>query len=169
MIRPGKSSDAFALAEILTERQRDSRFAGKVQVDGLLARRLFAQAAQRHGGTTDGATFLMVSERKGEVEAFMLGSLSRVYIIGDALCASDTFLLGRQGCSPVILMRLLDAYIAWAEANPRVCEIGLSWADSIPGSATIQRAYTRRGFTECARTYRRDNPNFSAAPKEMAA
>jgi len=155
-IRPARSTDAMAIVSIIEDRLPDSRYAGIAQVDAMAARKLFAYAAQRHGGTNDGATFLMVAEDdEGEVEAFMLGSLARVYMVFDILAASDSFLLGRKECDPRAMPALLDAYIAWAEANPRVVEIGLSWADTIPGHEAIIHAYERRGFTLCSKAFRR--------------
>ena len=164
MIRPAKSIDAFALVDILKERYPEMRYAGQVAIDEVAARRLFAQAVQRHGGTTEGATFLMVSEREGVIDAFMLGMLSRVYMIGDMLSASDVFLIGKRGCDPRAVTGLIDRYLEWADGNPRVYEVGLSHADTIPGSERIIDVFKRRGLTLCATTYRRDR-----IPQEMAA
>ena len=156
MIRPGTSTDAFALVGILKERMPDTRYAGHCSIDELAARRMFAQAAQRHGGTTDGSFFLMVNERDDEIDAFVLGSLGRIYFVFDKLGASDLFLLGRRSASPRVLMRLFDAYVEWAENNPRVYEIGASWADTIPGNDGIIAAFGRRGFQLCSQTFRRE-------------
>lgn len=156
MIRAAKSTDAFALVNILKERFPETRYAGRCAIDELVARRMFAQAAQRNGGTTEGATFLMVSERNGEIEAFIMGALSRIYNVFDALAASDIFLIGRKDCDPRAMNRLIDQYLAWADGNPKVLEVSLSWADSIPGNETIMAAYGRRGFALCAQTFRRD-------------
>lgn len=162
MIRPGTSSDAFALVDILKERHPETRYAD-IPINEKIARTMFAQAAQRHGGRNDGATFLMVSDRDG-VEAFMFGALSRIYMVGELLGAADVFLLGKRGIPARTLTRLIDEYIAWAESSPKVVEIGLSWADSIPGNESIIKAYERRGFTLYGKSYRR-----TVAPLEMEA
>lgn len=166
MIRPGKAADAFGIVDVLQERHAETRYAVDVPIDPQAARKLFAQAAQRHGGQHEGSTFLMVSEANGEIEAFMLGQLSRVYMIGEKLCASDCFLIGRKRARPRILLQLLDRYIAWAEGNPKVYEIGLSWADSIPGNEGIIDVYERRGFELCARTFRRTTHHTTTALRE---
>lgn len=155
-VRPGKSADAFALAAILEERQADTRYAGHASVDPKLARQLFAQAAMRHGHTNDGGMFLMVHETRGEIDAFILGALTRIYMVFDKFAATDVFLLGKRDCDPRALNPLVDAYITWAEANPRVHEIGLSWADTLPNSRRITKSFIRRGFTLCGETYRRE-------------
>lgn len=155
MIRPAKSVDAFAIVDVIVERHPETPYAD-VPIDEREARRLMAQSAQRHGGTNEGATFLMVNERAdGVVDAFMLGILSRVYHIGTMLAASDVYLLGRRDADPRALVRLFDAYIAWAESNPRVFEIGASWADAISGNEIVTKLYERRGFELCSQTYRR--------------
>lgn len=163
MIRPAKSSDAFAIVEIIEERYPETRYAGKVSIDAKAARQIMAQAVQRHGGTTEGATFLMVSEREEVIEAFVLGGLQRVYMIGDKLAASDYFLMGRKDCDPRAMNGLIDAYLEWALGNPRVYEVGLSWSDAVPGTSAMNAVIERRGFAMCGTTYRMANPNFALA------
>lgn len=155
MIRPAKSSDAFALTDLLLARHQDTRYAGAVGIDAAIARKTFAYAAQRHGGTHDGAMFLAVDEDAKRIRAFVMGSLSRVYLVGDKLASSDQFLLGRKGCPERVLVRLFDAYVEWAASNPNVYEIGASWADTIPGSKGFAKLYARRGFTLIGETYSR--------------
>lgn len=156
-VRPARSIDAPALASLLEERLPDTRYADVARVETKIARQMFAQAAQRHGGTTDGATFLMIAESdEGEIEAFILGSLCRLYGVFNILGATDNFLVGRKGCDPRAMNRLLDAYMAWADANPRVYEVSLSWADTFPGSDKIIAVYERRGFTLYGKSFRRE-------------
>lgn len=157
MIRPAKSVDAFALVDILKERHGETRYAADVPIDEPIARKFLASCVQRHGGQTEGSTFLLVHEdADGQPDAFVLGMLSRVYAIGTRLAASDVFLLGRKTAPTRTLMRLLDRYIQWADANPRVYEIGVSWADSIPGNTGLIPALKRRGFVMHAQSFRRD-------------
>ena len=113
---------------------------------------------QRHGGTNDGAGFVMVAEDgTGAVVAFVAGVLGRVYSIGDMLSAQDGFLLGRKDASPRALLALFREYIAWASANPKVYEIGASWSDAISGSDNFEAVYLAEGFVPCAQTFRRPN------------
>lgn len=157
LIRPAKSVDAFALVSILQERHPETRYAVDVPIDEPIARKFLASCVQRHGGQTEGSTFIMVHEdAEGQPDAFVLGILARVYAIGTRLAASDVFLLGRKSANTRVLMRLLDRYIAWADANPRVYEIGVSWADSIPGNNGLIPALKRRGFSMHAQSFRRD-------------
>lgn len=167
MIRPARSIDAPALADLLQARFGQMRYSGRCEIDMALARRTFAHAAQRHGGTTDGATFLMVAEAAdGAIDAFIMGVLGRVYLLGSKLCAQDYFLVGREGCSPRALPRLQDAFIAWATGNPRVIEIQTSWTDILPGGDRIEAAWARKGFERCGGIMRRD---VGAEPAQEAA
>lgn len=158
MIRPARHMDAFALVDILVERQKDSRYAGRVAVDEPYARKFLSSLIQRHGGTNEGGSFVMVSEDSaGQVEAFVAGALDRIYMIGDRLGAQDVFLIGRKGCPPRALTRLFDEYVAWAASNPKVLEIGASHGDVIEGGDAFGPYFERAGFIKCGTLYRRDN------------
>ena len=155
MLRAARHADTLAIVDILVEGCARSRYAGFVNVDEPYARKLISSIIQRHGGAHDGAGFVMVSERDGRIEAFVAGQLDRVYSIGDMLCAQDCFLLGTKDCPPRVLVALFDKYLSWAAANPKVYEIGASLNDAIPGSENFEDIYLRRGFVECAHTFRR--------------
>lgn len=174
MIRPARSTDAPVLTELLCERYEESRYVEVGNVDRVIARKLFAQAAQRHGGTNDGAYFLMVSEDPdGDVEVYLLGALTRTYIIGDRLSATDLLLISRKDASPrrvaVAIDKLIEAFVSWADANPKVCEKVLSWSDTIPGTDKIMRVFEKHGFTEFSRSFRADTPFARIERQEMAA
>ena len=154
-IRPARSIDALAIAELLAARVADTCYAGRDEVDVAYARKMFAFAAQRHGGTNEGGMFLMVAEDDaGEIAGFMMGSLGRVYGVGKLLCATDNYLLGRRDCPPRVLVNLFELYVGWASANPKVIEIGASWSDAVAGSHAMAHVFERRGFTLCSQTYR---------------
>lgn len=157
-LRPARSIDAPAIADLLSMRVADTCYAGRDEVDLPFARKMFAFAAQRHGHTNDGGMFLMVAEdESGSIAAFCMGSLGRVYGVGKKLAASDNYLLGRRDCPPRVLVNLFELYVGWATANPRVIEIGASWSDAVPGSEAMSTVFERRGFTPCAQSYRRVN------------
>lgn len=159
MIRVGKAMDAPELTALLSRTCDVSRYGGAVSVDPAIARKLFAQAAMKHGFIHDGGMFLMVSEDEtGAIDMFILGALSRIYMVCDMLAASDLFLVHRDGAkpNPRALVDLVDAYLAWADSNPKVYEIGLSWSDTLPGAERLTNLFKRRGFQRCGETWRRD-------------
>lgn len=117
-----------------------------------------AHSINRHGGTNEGATFVLVAEDDdGEIAGFVFGSLSRVYMFGDKLASDEALLIGRRDCSPFVLDRLLDEYIEWAAANPKVYEIGASWSNTIPQARRFAASFRRRGFTKIGETWSRIN------------
>lgn len=163
-IRPARAIDAPAIAEMFAARVQDSTYAERDEVDVPLARKLFANAAFRHGHTNEGGTFLMVAEDDdGKIAAFILGSIGRVYGIGKKLSASDHYLVGRADVSARTFAALFDAYVDWASSNPRVIEIGASFSDAFPGAEAMGSLYARRGFSPCATTFRRIVPVQSKA------
>lgn len=157
MIRPAKHSDIFPLGAILEASCARSRYAGLGAVDMKAARTMLAMGLQRHGGTTEGGTFLMVHETDGKVDAFVLASIGRIYGVLDIYCTNDHYLLGLEDCAPRALAKLFRAYVEWAERIPRVYEIGASWADTIsPDGRGVTRMFERAGFTLCGKQYRRE-------------
>lgn len=164
-MRAARTTDVFALVDLLAQQHTRSRYAGSVEVDAPHARKLLAQAIQRNGGTNDGATLVnVVEDGAGEIAAFFVGMLSRVYFVGDMLCAQDMFLVARDDAPALATRRLLSAYFQWAGANPLVHEINLSHTDVLPEGKRIGPLYERMGFVRCGAIYRRGNVS-----KEIAA
>lgn len=156
-LRPARSVDVFDMAGLLEMQQARSRYAGKVAVDSAYARKLLAQAVQRHGGTHDGGTLVNVIEnREGVICGFCVGVLNRVYHIGDMLAAQDMFLVASPSAPKMAARRLLSAYIEWAAPNPDVYEIHLSHTDALPEGNRMGTVYERMGFTKCGGIFRRD-------------
>lgn len=167
-LRAARFADAPELAKILAERQEDSRYAGEVEVDQPYARKLIANAIGRHGGTTDGGCFVMVAaDDDDRAQAFVLGTLGRIYNVGTKLGASDMFLIGRKSVSAFVLDQLFDAYFEWADTNPRVYEIGASWSDVVPGSKRFAASFRRRGFQKIVEVWSKIRP--SVQQQDLAA
>lgn len=154
-MRPARTFDALRIVALLEEAHASSRFADAVGVDRDYARKLIAGLVQRHGGAHDGASLVNVIEVDGQIEAFMLGILGRVYHIGDKLVADDMFLVATDKAPKTATNRLIGAYLDWAEANPRVHEIRLSWSDALDTGPRMASIYERKGFTLCGSVYRR--------------
>ena len=131
MLRPARFSDAFRLVEILEETRSKSRYAGHVNIDAERARKTIAGFIQRHGGVHDGGTCVFVVEdAEGVIQSFCVGSLYRVYLVGDQLVAQDMYLICTDAAPPGSRRKLINAYLDWAESNPNVFEINLSWSDA---------------------------------------
>jgi hypothetical protein len=143
-----------------------SRYAG-LPFDRRVARSLVMQAIQRNMGEHDGGCLVVVEEVDGNVEAFIIGTLSRVYMVVDALKATDLFLVAGPKATLLAARKLLGAYIAWAERNPAVYEIELTHTDVTPQSAawatSIQQWASSPSATPIAGPTRRSRPRKEAA------
>jgi hypothetical protein len=143
MIRDAKFADIPAMAKLLKGSHMRSKYNGRCGVSDKALEQLLtgSVAGQRQNGP--GATFCQVVEEDGEIVGLMIGSLSRVYNIGDKLVSSDLFLVnkGKSGNG----FKLMDNYICWARSNPKVIEVGLSWSNSIPGADSLANIYRRKG------------------------
>lgn len=155
-LRPARTTDAFGMVDLLVEQHSRSRYLHAGAIDTLFARKLLAQAVQRNGGTTAGSTLVNVIEGDdGNVVAFMLGVLDRVYHIGSKLCAQDMFLVATPKVGARASSQLLAAYIDWASSNPAVHEIMLSHTDALPEGDRMGAVYERLGFERCGGIYRK--------------
>lgn len=167
-IRPARFVDVNALVDMLVEQQRGSIYAGKVAVDKDHTRKMLAAMIHRHGGIHDGGTCVYVAtDGVSEVCGFVVGVLARVYHIGVELMAQDAFLVVTKKAPRAAATQLLEAYIAWAEASPKVREIQLSHSAAIPGSERIGTLYRRKGFAPFGQSFRRE-VQAQSATKEAA-
>jgi hypothetical protein len=156
-VRPARFVDVPALVEMLVEQQRTSIYAGKVKVDTDHTRKMLLAMVHKHGGIHDGGTCVyVVTDGTSEVCGFVVGVLARVYHIGVELMAQDAFLVVTKKAPRAAAVQLLDAYIAWAEASPKVREIQLSHSAAIPGSERIAALYRRKGFSAFGHSFRRE-------------
>ena len=143
MIRAAKFSDIPAMAKLVKETHRRSKYAGRCGVCDKAIEQLLTGSIASQNQSGPGASFVEVAEEDGKVVGLMIGVLNRIYNIGDKLCASDLFLInhGRSANG----FKLLDNYIAWARSNPKVIEIGLSWSDSVVNTKGVTDVYRRMG------------------------
>lgn len=156
-IRPALMVETPTLVDILCERYPETVYAAEgVAIDEPLARKIIAHHIQRSDGTNEGSTFVRVAAGEdGEPVAFVMGFLSRVYMVGDKLQAVDCFLIGRAGVSPSVLDQLFNAYVEWAVSNPKVYDVQASWTDILPDTNRFDAVYRRKGFAHCGAVYRR--------------
>lgn len=151
-IRAAKFADTPAIEAIIRRTHARSKYAHRSGVNdkALNAAVLGMIAGQAQSGPQ--ATHVTVCEQKGQVVGFMASTLARIYSVGDKLCASDVFLIN-EGNSVGDTSKMIDRYIEWASANPKVIEIGLSWSDTIHGQSSVARHFVRKGFTVSGETY----------------
>jgi hypothetical protein len=161
MLRLAKPADTGRIVDILAEVHARSRYAA-LPFDRKFTSGLVAQAIQRNMGDHDGGCLVVVEVIDQRVEAFLIGTLSRVYMILDALSAKDLFLVATEKASATAARALLGGYVEWAGRNPKVYEIELTHTDVTPESERIGEIYERMGFEPFGRAFRRANPAFTA-------
>jgi hypothetical protein len=148
MIRPGRFQDQPAIEGLLRDAYARSKYAGRVGIhEKALSQLVLGSIAQM---TQNGpqASHVAVAERGGEVVGVIIGALDRVYHIGDKLSANDIFFVVGDKGSFGDSIYLVDSYIRWAQANPKVLEIMLSWSDALPGAEKIASLAKRKGFVK---------------------
>lgn len=125
MIRDARFTDIPAILMLLQEGYARSHYAteGRAQIDIKEAKRLLFSAIQRHGGQNGGACWVQVSEEKGAILGLIIGTLTRPYMIGTGLMATDIFWLVGAGCPVGDAYRLMRGMVEWATANPDVIEV----------------------------------------------
>lgn len=158
MLRAATLSDLPRLFELVTQMHAASKYvAREIGMDEATARSILMDGVRRNGGQHVGATLLNVFEVEGEPEAFMLGILQRVYSIGNRLEAQDFWLFSTPEAPAKAIPKLIDSYIAWADGNPKVAEICLSWTDALSGTGeSLGRLYGRKGFDKVGEIYKRE-------------
>jgi hypothetical protein len=145
MIRPAKFSDTPAIEALLRNTHKRSRYGEVTSLNekALNQTVLGLIAGQNQNGP--GGTHVTVAEHGGKVLGFMAGQINRVYGVCDHYTTSDVFLVNESHkASDTVAM--IDAYLDWAKANPKVLHIGLSWSDAVPGSERLAKLYSRKGF-----------------------
>lgn len=157
MIRRATASDLPRLYDLLLEIQQKSKYFPDIEVDERAARSLLMTGIQRNGSMHDGGSLMLVEERSGNVEGFIMGMLDRIYHIGTRLCANDIYLYCTDAASKTAALRLAKGYIDWAMGNPKVAKIMLSWTDALGvDGESIGRMYGGLGFHKVGEIWERN-------------
>ena len=155
MIRRATFQDLDRVKVLIREMHAASKYRGHVDVSEKVMGEVLCSMLAAQRSPVQGGSFFHVAEHRGRVEGFMVGVLDRVYQIGNRLAAHDLFLHVSSEGRGADAAQLVAAYIAWAQANPRVLEIKLSWGDTLPGAERVARLYARKGFRRCGETWER--------------
>lgn len=156
MIRPATASDLPRLYDLLLEMQRKSKYFPDIDVDERAARSLLMTGIQRNGSLHDGGSLMLVDEKAGQVEGFIMGMLDRIYHIGSRLCANDIYLYCTESATKLAPLKLVKGYIDWAMGNPKVAKIMLSWTDALGADGeAISRMYGGLGFHKVGEIWER--------------
>lgn len=145
MIRPARFQDAPAIERLIRDQHARSKYAGRVEISDKALNQLVMAALAGMTQSGPQASHVSVAVRDGKIVGFIMGTLDRVYHIGKKLTANDLYFVNEGGTTGDTL-KLLDAYVAWAKSNPKVLEVMVSWADTLPGAGRVAELYRRKGF-----------------------
>lgn len=156
MIRDAAFSDIPGIVSLLKDAYQKTHYArqGVASIDEKEAKRLLVQAIQRHGGANGGSCFVQVSETNGQVRAFILGTLVRVYSIGDRLSASDLFWLAAPDAYPADPAQLMRNMVAWAEKAPACIEVKCGTTAIMQNPEAAGMILKRMGFEPYGKIWR---------------
>lgn len=158
MIRAAQFGDIPRLTDILIETHSRSVYAGKVSVDEKEAKRLLVQSVQRNGMKGEGGTLFYVHEKDGRVEGMLILTFQRLYLIGDALMATDMFFvvtpLGDARAASMMLKRAL----MWCAKVPEIVDVYMNMTGVAGDPARTGRLLERCGFKPTGTIYRKEMP-----------
>lgn len=156
MVRDAMFADIPAIVMVLQEAYLRTHYAksGLAEMDTPEAKRLLVASIQRHGGKNGGSTWVQVSETDGAVTGFILGTLARVYSIGDRLMATDLFWLTSPAADPLDAMRLMRGMIEWASGVPHCVEIHCGTTAIMNDPAGAGKMLERLGMEQYGNLYR---------------
>lgn len=125
MIRDAKFADIPGIVSLLTDAYQRTHYArtGLAEIDVAEAKRLLVQSIQRHGGKNGGACWVQVAERDDILNGLILGTLTRVYSIGNKLMATDLFWVASPSVDPFDPAKLMKGMVEWARKSPHVVEV----------------------------------------------
>lgn len=157
MIRDAKAADIISIIALLQIAFSKSHYSasGICQIDVAETKRLLLNAIMRHGGRNGGSCFLQVAENDGRITGMILGTLQRVYGIGNRLLATDMFWISLDDGGPLDGVILMRNMISWAWASPAVVEIRCGATAAISDDPERAGGLLKTlGMTEYANLYR---------------
>lgn len=134
--------------------------AGLANIDLAEAKRLLLASIQRHGGKNGGACWVQVADSGAGITGLVLGTLARVYSIGDRLMATDLFWLASPDANPRDAMALMRGMVSWAWSSPHVVEVRCGTTAVIADDPTAAgKALEQIGMQQYGNLYRMERPS----------
>ena len=144
-IRRASFGDIPAIYRLIVESHQRSTYSERCQVDEKLAKATLFTSIQRNGMTTVGGTFVAVAEADGEIEGAIVAILQPLYLVLDAIEASDVFWYARPGAHALTAARLLRAMHKWVPEGAFIRQGNTAATGSeIVSGLLLERAGMRR-------------------------
>lgn len=148
-VRAANFQDIPQLACLMAEAHQRSVYAETAAFDLIEAKQLFARAIQRHGHQNNGGFLVLVSEKDGTAEGFIIALVDQVYPCLDKLMVTDFLFIMSERADGRDAREMLKQVMAWAEANPRVIEVHLGVTDAIGDWERTAKLYEHLGLERC--------------------
>ena len=149
-IRVAKFGDIPAIVDLTVTILSVSRYAKFCKADPKRIRSVAMQAIQRHGGSTEGSSFVAVADNGSKIEGLIIGVLQPLYLVFDVLEATDICWITRKGAHASTAGRLLKAMHKWA---PPGSVIRQGNTDIISDIELSGRLFERHGMKLCGHIY----------------
>lgn len=154
-VRDAKFVDIPHIARVFEDGFQRSIYADATTYDLVEFKQMMARALQRHGHQNNGGSLVMVSERDGQVEGFLIGILDSVYPCLKALMATDLLFIMSENADGRDAAVMLKRLIKWAESNPKVTEVHLGVTSAIGDWERTAKLYQRLGLQQCGAMFRK--------------
>lgn len=152
-IRVGKFGDLPSIYGLMVEAQAASTYSEFSGMFETRARAILMNAMQRHGGDTEGSTFVAVADVGDQIDGFVIGVLQPLYLVLDVLEGTDMFLIVRQKAHGDTGGRLLRAMHKWAWASPYVQVVRQGNNAAFGNLRVSGRLYTQAGMKITGNVY----------------
>ncbi len=148
-IRSARFGDIPAIYGIMRYARAQSRYADISKINERRAKALVMQAIQRHGGATEGSTFVAVADAGDGIEGFIIGILQPLYLVLDILEATDMFWI-THNAHGATATRLLKAMHKWV---PEGAVIRQANNDAFSDIELSGRIFEQRGMRLTGHVY----------------
>lgn len=156
MIRSAKYVDIPRLVEIIESQHGKTYYAHNTAIDPVMAKQFLVQCIQRHGHINYGGCLVLVSEKAGIVEGFIIGVLDQIYPVSPALRATDLFFLLTDQAPKTDAVKMIKRVVAWGESCPKVVEVFLGVSDVLGDWLNTAKLYETLGLHQCGGLFRRE-------------
>jgi len=153
-IRTAKVSDVKAILAPIEAAYPRSIYAGVDTIDMDYTRQFYTRAMHFNGHSNHQATLFLVSEVEGVVQGYFFGFLDRLYNIGHRLSATDVHFYLAPDADQRDALRILTAFMEWAEGNHKVVEIKIGESNVFgEPDGRFAALLERKGFEKAATVF----------------
>lgn len=153
-VRAARFADIPRLAELYAEAHARSIYA-EYPFDVVEAKQFFARSLQRHGHHNYGGSLVLVSEKAGKVEGFIVGYIDQVYPAIKAYHVTDLLFFMSERADPRDAKEMVRQVDAWGGDAPRPMRAFFGVTDAVVDWQRSAKFYQRLGYEQCGALFQR--------------